>query len=288
MSTKKGAALDIGPTVMKVVHGLLLKHGIAERLQSVVATAKPFRVLGLDINTNTTGYVVLNERGRLADAGHVSTKHLSSESQILDIGVDIASTLQRLHSTSETLPWVVGIEDFLKTYAGGRFHTKGLFQLAQLNGLVSYSCYTTFGARPQHVHPTTARALFRLAKPKDTNKQRKDAIKHIVLDFALAMEPALVRPEAPASFKYDVADAYVIALFTYWRHIADLALAADAAWTQSVTAATNLALAKPLARKAAAAPELDLQAHVASLLRAHVEQHIKDTLPPRAFAPSTY
>ncbi|EQC26356.1 hypothetical protein SDRG_15841 [Saprolegnia diclina VS20] len=271
---------------MKVVQALLLKHGIAERLQSVVATAKPFRVLGLDINTNTTGYVVLNERGRLTDAGHVSTKHLSSESQILDIGVDIASTLQRLHSASGTLPWVVGIEDFLKTYAGGRFHTKGLFQLAQLNGLVSYSCYTTFKSRPQHVHPTTARALFRLAKPKDAaTKPKKYAIKHIVLAFALAMEPTLIEPEAPSSFKYDVADAYVIALFTYWRHIADLALAADAPWTESVTAATTLALAKPLARKAAATPELDLQAHVASLLRAHVEQHIKDTLPPRALEP---
>ncbi|OQR90885.1 hypothetical protein THRCLA_09164 [Thraustotheca clavata] len=261
---------------MKAVQALLAKHHVQSHLQHLLKQIRPFRVLGLDINTKTTGYVVLNEKGRLVKFGHVSTKHLSSEIQMLDIGIDITNALKELAiPKQENITWLVGIEDFLKTYASGRFHTKGLFQLAQLNGLISYSCLLTFGTRPQHIHPTSARAFFRLAKDKEMKK--RDAIKHVVMDFALSMEPNLSFPEKNSvGYRYDIADAYVIAFYTYWQHVATLACDKNQEWTQVVIADLNQLLDKQMTRKAALPIDFDSERYLDTVLLAHVQDYIKD------------
>ena len=50
--------------------------------------------------------------------------------------------------SDKSVLWEVGIEEFMKSFGGGRFHTKGLFKLAQLNGIVSYQCTGLFLAEP--------------------------------------------------------------------------------------------------------------------------------------------
>ncbi|ETV98585.1 hypothetical protein, variant [Aphanomyces invadans] len=191
---------------MKLIQKLLDKHGIERVVQTVVDARRnpprPIRVVGLDINTNSTGFVVLNERGGVETSGHICTKHLQSDGQILDIGVAIASQITEL-----------------------RNETKGLFQLAQLNGLVSYCALTTFGVAPAHVHPTAARHFFSLKVPAGVAK-KKDEIKRVALAHAIATEPALHLPHMPVSAQYDVADAYVVASYSYWRRVIENSIAA--------------------------------------------------------------
>jgi hypothetical protein len=219
---------------MKLVQKLLEKHGLRQSIEAFVlgrrSEATPLlRVLGLDINTNSTGYVVLDEHGRMTTHGHVCTKHLASGAEILAIGATIVTQLKLellstdIHSSHHR--WVIGIEDFLKTFARGKFHTKGLFQLAQLNGVVSYGCWTAFGSKPWHVHPTSARSFFHLQVPRNGNgtkqQKRKDAIKQIVLEHAVQCEPIMMADIEVTAAAFDVADAYVVASYTYLRDLID-------------------------------------------------------------------
>ena len=47
----------------KRVLALLEAHGVRERARQLVGRCDALRVLGLDINTNSTGYSVLDARG---------------------------------------------------------------------------------------------------------------------------------------------------------------------------------------------------------------------------------
>ncbi|RHY27155.1 hypothetical protein DYB32_007004 [Aphanomyces invadans] len=124
-----------------------------------------------------------------------------------------------------------GIERVVQTVVDARrnpprpIRTKGLFQLAQLNGLVSYCALTTFGVAPTHVHPTAARHFFSLKVPAGVAK-KKDEIKRVALAHAIATEPALHLPHMPVSAQYDVADAYVVASYSYWRRVIENSIAA--------------------------------------------------------------
>ena len=48
----------------------------------------------------------------------------------------------------EVVEWDVALEEFMKSFGGGAFHTQGLFKLAQLNGIVAYQCTKIFANRP--------------------------------------------------------------------------------------------------------------------------------------------
>ena len=81
--------------------------------------------------------------------------------------------------SSGAIPWHVAIEDFLKAFGRGTFHTQGLFKLAQLNGIVAYQCNNIFlggaagTAAPQNVSrephlvmPNAIRAFHGLKVPR--------------------------------------------------------------------------------------------------------------------------
>jgi hypothetical protein len=132
----------------KRIQEAMTQTAIASVTQSL-ATASPLRVLGLDINTNSTGYAVLNAEGRVENWGHITTTQFGS-SDILAIAHAISDALADVRATAQDAQWRVGIEDFMRMYRFGKFHNKGIFQLAQLNGIVSYSCWQLFGCRPVH------------------------------------------------------------------------------------------------------------------------------------------
>ncbi|CAM9236420.1 unnamed protein product [Phaeothamnion confervicola] len=80
--------------------------------------------------------------------------------------------------------WVVGVEDFMKTFMPGRFNTRALFKMAQLNGIVGYGVLTALGAKATNVHPTSARAFYGLRKNKE-----EDDVKRVVFDYVVGLEP---------------------------------------------------------------------------------------------------
>lgn len=306
----------------KRVLAALQAAGVASHARALISQSPPLRVLGLDLNTSSTGYVVLCERGRVREWGHVPTGHLAS-ADVLSIArtVDDAmgGVLARVDA-AKSATWRVGIEDFMRAYRFGRFHSRGIFQLAQLNGTVSYACWRRLGgdaesAQPVHTHPTAARGFFGIAASKTTTTTKKKAtgesdIKEQVMAFVQrewhrqqeedgdksdsqearlflshrgsngALEHAdssrlfvRTRTGGYSDAALDVADAYVIAAFTRWRHFHDqLLLDADFA-ADFAAAYVALTAAHAAARKSTTptAEERALAAMSAAGQDAHVQ-----------------
>ncbi|RLN51443.1 hypothetical protein BBJ28_00011646 [Nothophytophthora sp. Chile5] len=210
---------------------------LVENAQRVVRASPPLRVLGLDINTNSTGFAIVTERGRVCRWGHVSTTQFAS-ADVLQISAAIDEALADVHAAVEEqgTEWLVGIEAFMRLFRVGQFHNAGIFQLAQLNGIVSYACWKRFEALPTHTHPSAARGFFGLSAPSSSSVSKKSSIKQQVMSFFAAQEPALTRAagEAASSLElprfertrsgvladsaFDIADAYVIAAYTRCMH----------------------------------------------------------------------
>lgn len=204
--------------------------------------------LGLDINTKTTGYAVLNGLGEYHCSGYIKTPKGKQYGDLIDVGREISSKLQHIHHEvltqqqqgTQSVRWFVGIEDYMKTMGNQKFHTKGLFQLAQLNGIVSYCCHDIFDTKPCHVHPNRARSMFdiqSIATSTSPGQSKSSIIKEQVVNFVRTRHPDfqwLVKdhkgkknPTEPACFaeeNYDIADAYVIALYRLFSHVTQATL----------------------------------------------------------------
>ncbi|KAL4096225.1 hypothetical protein PRIC1_009587 [Phytophthora ramorum] len=214
---------------------------LAEHAQQLVRNSPPLRVLGLDVNTTSTGFAVVTERGRVCRWGHIPTAQFAS-ADVLPIGGVIDEFLAAVQAAEQQqgrVQWVVGIEAFMRMFRFGRFHNAGIFQLAQLNGIVSFACWKRFDVLPLHTHPSAARGFFGLSAPTMTSK--KNSIKHQVMNFLEQQEPELTQAaggeleeleasEALPSFErmrtgaladsaFDIADAYVIAAYTRCAHL---------------------------------------------------------------------
>ena len=176
--------------------------GVMEALARHRATMAGSFIMGLDINTASTGYAVLRvsdidlastttttvnqslchaslpAAAPLVECGRICTKHADD---LLDGGVAIAQAMAEVHercckhnaqsssaSGSGTLQqrWLLGVEDFAESFTPGKFQTKGLFKLAQLNGVVKYSLLCTFGAKAEAWHATSVRSFYGLQKGK--------------------------------------------------------------------------------------------------------------------------
>ncbi|CAI5701950.1 hypothetical protein KXD40_002225 [Peronospora effusa] len=204
---------------------------LAKHSQQLVRSSLPLRVLGLDVNTNSTGFAVVTERGRVCRWGHIPTTQFAS-ADVLHIGSavdDFLATVQDAEQQQEpSAQWVVGIEAFMRMFRSGRFHNAGIFQLAQLNGIVSFACWKRFNVLPLHTHPSAARGFFGLSAPSGSSKT--NSIKHQVMEFLEHQEPDVagqqdeglealptlerMRTGALADSAFDIADAYVIAAYT--------------------------------------------------------------------------
>ncbi|KAF4131385.1 hypothetical protein GN958_ATG19329 [Phytophthora infestans] len=212
---------------------------LAEYAQRLVRRSPPLRVLGLDVNTNSTGFAIVTERGHVCRWGHIPTAQFPS-AEVMHIGGAVDEFLADVHAAElqqqPDAQWVVGIEAFMRMFRSGRFHNAGIFQLAQLNGIVSFACWKRFDVLPLHTHPSAARGFFGLSAP--TSKSKKTSIKHQVMSFLEQQEPDLTQAagqeytdtsEALPSFErmrtgaladsaFDIADAYVIAAYTRCVH----------------------------------------------------------------------
>ncbi|KAK1948463.1 hypothetical protein P3T76_000752 [Phytophthora citrophthora] len=211
---------------------------LADHSQQLVHRSPPLRVLGLDVNTNSTGLAVVTEQGRVCRWGHIPTTQFAS-ADVLHIGGAIDEFLCNVQAVEpKEVQWVVGIEAFMRMFRSGRFHNAGIFQLAQLNGIVSFACWKRFNVLPLHTHPSAARGFFGLSAPTSTSsKKKKDSIKLQVMSFLEQQEPDLTRAAnedtkgseplpgfermrtgSLADSAFDIADAYVIAAYTRCVH----------------------------------------------------------------------
>jgi Holliday junction resolvasome RuvABC endonuclease subunit len=214
---------------------------LAEHSQQLVRRSPPLRVLGLDINTNSTGFAVVTERGRVCRWGHIPTAQFAS-ADVLHIGGVVDEFLAAVQTAEQQqqpeAQWVVGIEAFMRMFRSGSFHNAGMFQLAQLNGIVSFACWKRFDVMPLHTHPSAARGFFGLSPTATSSGSKKSGIKHQVMQFLEQQEPGLtmaaeqndqssdalpsfarMRTGALADSAFDIADAYVIAAYTRCMHL---------------------------------------------------------------------
>ncbi|DBA02516.1 TPA: hypothetical protein N0F65_010988 [Lagenidium giganteum] len=205
------------------------KNPVAEKAAAASHAKPPVRILGLDINTASTGYTVLDEAGRVRTWGTISTTEHSS-SDVLSIARSLGAALADVRDQGEAqhadVVWKVGIEDFMRTYSFGKFHSKGLFQLAQLNGIASFVFWQEFPPiQPVHLHPSLARGYFDIVA---TTQKGSKTVKERVLEFAMAREPVAMEswPRMPRAQRwsdatYDIVDSYVIAAYRWHQHLVE-------------------------------------------------------------------
>ncbi len=87
--------------------------------------------------------------GELAECGVIETKGIPD---LFDKVTFLRRRLAAIHAAKkgdgdgnkEATTWVVGIEDFLKSFGGAQWRTSDIMKLACLNNLVSYECWHLF------------------------------------------------------------------------------------------------------------------------------------------------
>ena len=74
----------------------------------------PNRVfLRLDINTNNSGYTIVNSNGRIVTFGVIET---STCACTLDAAQAIGEVLQRVRTEFAACEWTVAVEDYLEVF----------------------------------------------------------------------------------------------------------------------------------------------------------------------------
>lgn len=171
--------------------------------------------LGLDVNRGSTGFAVLDARGTLLEAGAVATRGGDDTLQIVE---ELQEAMRGVAARHEGRPWVVGVEAYLKTFGLGRFNTRGLFALAELNASVAFMASQVFGCRPHRVHPTVPRKMYGLTKAAARDRDGiKAAVLRAVWERYPDHYPAPGEAPAPSKSKdgdavYDAADACLVGL----------------------------------------------------------------------------
>ena len=207
---------------------------------NLAAPADQFYTLGLDINTQTIGYVLLSPSLQTVRRGLITLSHLPPTS----------TPAARLNHVTEQLSAVLAslppqallhtaVESYLLSFTARRFQTRQLFQLAAFNSLVQCQLWHLTGRQqwPAVVNVNSARSRFGLKGEvaEDSKGRRVSDVKGVVwrwVDERLRRErdSAAVEgsaSEAPGSTElewrrkrdgsvhatmYDISDAYLIAL----------------------------------------------------------------------------
>ncbi|KAK1931758.1 hypothetical protein P3T76_012690 [Phytophthora citrophthora] len=95
---------------------------LGDHSQQLVHHSSPLRVLGLDVNTNSTELAVVTEQGRVCRWGHIPTTQFAS-ADVLHIGGVIDEFLCNVQAIEpKEVQWVVGIEAFMRMFRSGLLH----------------------------------------------------------------------------------------------------------------------------------------------------------------------
>ena len=153
----------------------------------------------------------------------------------------VHQVVSHLYSTYDVKRIVV--EDFMKTFQVGKFHTQGLFRLAEVNGMIKYACFLELGVQPHVVMPNAVRNALGVAsyKKSPSKKQNKTAVKDAVLSLLQATYPDLAsvwRVGKRGAFRpenYDAADAILTALYALHTDATAVLMSSPALWRHLCT-----------------------------------------------------
>lgn len=162
--------------------------------------------LGLDINTNSTGYAVLDKEEKLVKYGYIDT---SKEKDYFDKAAKFA--LQTADVFGELSFERIGVEDIIGKFASGKSSVKIIIALAQFNALASFQCFMLCKTKPEHINVNRARSLaLGFSIPRGVNK--KEFILKLVSEWYPEIEwPMMKRKKALAKQAYDISDAIIVA-----------------------------------------------------------------------------
>ena len=189
--------------------------------------SSPFYTLGLDINTQTIGYVLLSPSLHVLASGLISPPPLSPPPLRLSYVTSHLSPLLSSHLPPHS-PLLPATESYLRSFQHSRFHLSSLFTLAEWNTLVCYAVWQMVGQWPERLHVNKARGMWGLKKgglvEGDGGGVRKD-VKRVVWEWVeerVRREREEGRGEGIEwvrkangdvhASQFDISDAYVIAL----------------------------------------------------------------------------
>ena len=111
-----------------------------------------------------------------------------------------------------TSQWNIVIEEYLKMFGTSSFRTQGLFLLAEINGIIQFKCWETFGSPPLIVHPSTARSLLSVESAGNRHDTKNEVLKYVQRETQDMIQwPMKKHGSGLSDDCYDMADAYVIA-----------------------------------------------------------------------------
>eukprot|EP00166_Cyanidium_caldarium_P006214 ctg_858.g376 len=181
----------------------------------------------LDVNSRSTGYALVSSASTQPLALARGCVQMARDADLYNkaqqIGRTVYDDVLRATADAPTIPLVIGVEAYMRQYAGGRFRTQALFRQAELNTLAAYELSRLFrtGCVPLQVHPNEARAwwgISRLAEGDMSGSQRaKQLMLHRVARYVMP-PPTGGSNEIDSSLStavsHDVTDAFVVAHYT--------------------------------------------------------------------------
>jgi len=168
-------------------------------------------ILGLDVSTSITGVCVLDVDGSFISVHYIDMRKIKD---FIEKCREFNKCLfEILHDIGpQVCPKHVFIEDKLSGFSAGKTMQQTLMKLASFNGVVTWMSYQLTGVKPQHIHPSTCKALMKregLFIPKGGDKKRLtlDFVRKEIKDFPY-VETKYGNPQA---YCYDMADSYTVA-----------------------------------------------------------------------------
>ena len=209
--------------------------------------------VGLDVSTRSTGLCVLNEEGRVVHCEAVAT---GKAGDVFDAAAAVRGRLAAVREAfggegGQEVQWAVGVEEYLRSFGNQRFNMTYLFTLAETNALVVDAARRVFArddglrlaVRPWRVPAASVRKMFGLKaerKRADAESPGRDiktvVLEHVQRDMLPLLPgdepwPTVAKSDKPHESCYDMADAVLVAAYTYRAARARMALVDDAdAW----------------------------------------------------------
>ena len=162
-------------------------------------------ILGLDISTNCSGWVVMDSDKKIIDYGYINTSKCDTWiDKAKKFELEVVDILLKHEITK------IGIEDIVSKFASGRSKASIIITLARFNGIASYIINQYSNIIPEHINVLRARNLAECKIPKSVNT------KEFVLSKVMDWYPEIIWPKMKTKDKlakqcYDIADSIIVA-----------------------------------------------------------------------------